>query len=202
MKRRILFSALLICFLSLLLYQMQTETKEDIDPVSQFSDQTEEEIIQELPDETKDSETEIVGEDKKPDAGKKGHWETVTISEPGWDESILVKEGWTETILIKDAWDEEDTYCSVYGQDSFSGYECNCGKVSGTLEEVMKHVEEDDSCNAWHNKTIYYGEAYCQAYQTDYIHHDAQYRTIYHDPEYKIVHHEGRTYEKQVWVEE
>ena len=68
------------------------------------------------------------------------------------------------------------------------------------IEEI--HIEEDENCSAWHNKTIYYGEPHCQAYQTDYIHHDAQYQTIYHDPEYRIVHHEGRTYEKRVWGEE
>ncbi|MBQ5804920.1 MAG: hypothetical protein IIW22_03985 [Erysipelotrichaceae bacterium] len=68
------------------------------------------------------------------------------------------------------------------------------------IEEI--HIEEDENRSAWHNKTIYYGEPHCQAYQTDYIHHDAQYQTIYHDPEYRIVHHEGRTYEKRVWVEE
>lgn len=137
-----------------------------------------------------------------PNDAKKGHWETVIVTEPAWDERVLIKEAWTETVLVKDAWDEEDTYCSVYGQDSYSGYECNCGKVCGTLEEVMRHVEEDENCNSWHNKTIYFGDPYCQTYKTDYIHHDAEYKTIYHDAEYKTVHHEARTYEKQVWIEE
>lgn len=145
---------------------------------------------------------EIKNEENESPTEKKGHWQTVTINEPAWDENILIKEGWTESVLVKDAWDEEDTYCSVYGQDSYNGYECNCGKVSGTLEEVLKHIDEDENCNSWHNKTIYYGESYCQAYQTDYIHHDAEYRQIYHEPEYKVIHHESKTYEKQVWVEE
>ena len=200
MKGTVLLIVLAVCFLSLFLYQKQME--DDADPLPQFSDQTEENLPEECTDDTDGSEAWNEGEEIHPDTQKKGHWETVIVSEPGWDESVLIKEGWTETILIKEAWDEEDTYCGVFGQDSYSGYECNCGKVSGTLEEVMKHVEEDDSCNSWHNKTIYYGEPYCQVYQTDYIHHDAQYRTIYHDPEYKIVHHEGKTYKKQVWVEE
>ena len=202
MKRRILLFIFLICVLSLFLYRKQAEEKEMTDPLPQFPVQTEESAPEECTDETDESGIQNEDEEIRSDTQKKGHWETVTISEPGWDESVLVKEGWTEMILIKEAWDEEDTYCSVFGQDSYSGYECNCGKVSGTLEEVMKHVEEDDSCNSWHNRTIYYGEPYCQAYRTDYIHHDAQYQTIYHDPEYRIVHHEGRTYEKQIWVED
>lgn len=203
MKRRIILSLLLMIgiVLSLSVWQKKTQNSEKTETLPQNLNQTEESVID---DETENAHDDIGSEDTEAitDVKKKGHWETITVTEPAWDESVLIKEGWTETILVKDAWDEEDTYCSVFGQDSYSGYECNCRKVSGTLEEVMKHVEEDENCNSWHSKTIYYGEPYCQAYKTDYIHHDAQYRTIYHDPEYRIIHHESRTYEKQVWIEE
>ncbi len=202
MKRRtVLLIFLFICItLSLFFYQEQSRNKTDI--VSQQSEQTKDPIPSENMNQAEEPEKVFEEKETQSSKEKKGHWETVTMNEPGWDETVLIKEGWTETVLIKDAWDEEDTYCSVYGQDSYSGYECNCGKVSGTLEAVLQHIKEDENCNTWHNKTIYYGEPYCQAYQTDYIHHDAQYQTIYHDPEYRIVHHEGRTYEKRIWVEE
>lgn len=205
MKRNhILFVILSFCVvLSLLLSQKQSiNKKEETDIPALPEDQTMEPSLNNTLDENKTEMPDIETEENTSDPEKKGHWETIVISEPAWDEYVLVKEGWTENILVKDAWDEEETYCSVYGQDSYSGYECNCGKVSGTLEEVMKHVNEDDSCNSWHNKTIYYGEAHCQAYQTEYIHHDAQYQKIYHDPEYRTVHHASRTYEKQIWVED
>ena len=205
MKRNhILFVILSFCVvLSVFLYHNKSvDEKAKTDAPVQIQDQTKDPSLDERQD--KDSTIGSISEieENPSDPEKKGHWETVVVTEPAWDEYILVKEGWTENVLIKDAWEEEETYCSVYGQDSYSGYECNCGKVSGTLEEVMKHVNEDDSCNSWHNKTIYYGEPHCQAYQTDYIHHDAQYQKICHDPEYRTVHHESRTYEKQVWVED
>lgn len=202
MKRLVLFVLFISIVISLFLWQKQMVNKENTDASSISQDQREELAEDGQVIENSVLETDTENEDSTADPEKKGHWETVSVYEPAWDEYILIQEGWTETVLVKDAWDEEETYCSIYGQDSYNGYECNCRKVSGTLEEVMKHVEEDENCNSWHSKTIYYGEPHCLSYQTDFIHHDAQYQDIYHDPEYKIVHHESRTYEKQVWVEE
>ena len=161
-------------------------------------------LQEDLPDEETIEEPSFPGytEEEEGNKAPSGHWETILTSDPAWDEYVLISAAWDEKVLVKAAWDEEKTYCSAYGQDSYEGYECSCGKVSGTLEEVMAHVRETDNCNAWHGKTIYYGESHCLAYAAETIHHDAEYQTIHHDAVYDVIHHNAVAYEKQIWVED
>lgn len=191
---------LLFCIAFLLFFR---SSKENIEPMKEQVPIEENEAPKQE-EAMKNQEENPVPEEEtlKEEENKKGHWEEIPVYEPPYDERVLLKEAWTETILVKDAWDEEETYCYAFGQDSYEGYECSCGKVSGSLDAVMQHIREDENCGSWHNKTIYYGESHCLEYKTDYIHHDPEYKQIYHEAEYETVHHEGRTYYKKVWVEE
>lgn len=135
-----------------------------------------------------------------PENKKKGHWETRTETIPAWDEEVLVAAGYYEQVLVREGWDEEETYCSVYGQDQTEVYICNtCGAVFYD-SSVNTHLSEAGHAG-WHNDYILVGDPYCQEYGTDIIHHDAVYEKVWHDPVYRTVHHPEETRAYQVWVE-
>ena len=137
------------------------------------------------------------GSNTKP---KNCHYETRTETIPAWTENVLVKEAWTEQILVKEAWTETSNFCTAYGQDRYEVYVCNgCGYTAPAgSAEFREHKLQCQ--NSYHNDWVYYGETKCLSYETTYIDHPAEYKTVNHPAEYKTVEHPAETKTYQVEV--
>ena len=122
------------------------------------------------------------GSDKKEE---NCHYETI----PAWTESVIVKDAWDEQVLVKDAWDETVQDCATYGQDSRDVAICNtCGNISYSGHDADTHGIETGH-GSWHTDKEYYGNVKCLQYDSNIVHHDAEYNTIHHDAEYKNIQH-------------
>ena len=145
---------------------------------------------------------------------KSGHYELKLVKEaydetiPAYDETVVVKDAWTEKVLVKDAWDEECEFCTAIGYDKQYTYHCNqCGYETTSGDEICSHIRWSDGCGNYmmYDKDV--GEQHCLSYETQTVHHDAEYDYIYHEAETKVVHHDAEVVHheaqyKKVWVED
>ena len=145
---------------------------------------------------------------------KSGHYEMKLVKQaydeviPAYDETVVVKQAWTEKVLVKEAYDEECEFCTAIGYDKQRTYQCQqCGYETTSLNEIETHIVWTDGCENYMEYEKSVGEQHCLSYETQTVHHDAEYDYIYHEAETKVVHHEAETVHheaqyKKVWAED